>query len=78
MIRNGGSNRGNGGDRGGFRGGSRGSFRGGGERNDRGNGFRERGLLNHSVLGRGVDFGHKRSFGGHSETIRNKRMKFDD
>ncbi|VDN90797.1 unnamed protein product [Brugia pahangi] len=75
LIRNGGSDRGNGGDRGGFRGGSRGSFRGGGEWNGRGNGFRERGLLNHSVLGRGVDFGHKRSFGGHSETIRNKRMK---
>ncbi|EJW81833.1 hypothetical protein WUBG_07258 [Wuchereria bancrofti] len=78
FIRNGGSDRGSGGDRGSFRGGNRGSFRGGGDWNGRGSAFRERGPLNHSVLGRGIDFGHKRSFGGRSETIKNKRMKFDD
>lgn len=34
--------------------------------------------LNHSVSGRGVDLGNKRSFGGRSEATLNKRMKFDD
>ncbi|CAG9541083.1 unnamed protein product [Cercopithifilaria johnstoni] len=71
--------RGGGGDRGGFRGGGRRNFGGGGDWSGRGSGYRgsEYGG-GFRGKGRAVDHGNKRSFGGRSETIQNKRMKFDD
>ncbi|VDO25077.1 unnamed protein product [Onchocerca flexuosa] len=71
--------RGGGGDRGGFRGSNRGSFGGGRDWSGRGNGYRgsESGG-SFRGRGRGNDLRNKRSFGGHSETIQNKRMKFDN
>ncbi|KAL3982166.1 H/ACA ribonucleoprotein complex subunit 1 [Acanthocheilonema viteae] len=77
FSRGSGGDRGGGGGRGGFRGSGRGNFRGGGEWSGRGSGYRGSGG-SFRGKGRGVDLGNKRSFGGRSEIIQNKRMKFDD